>query len=308
MCLDAYKLKDNNVLQCAYDGAWQGKRPECVEITCGPPPVFDHAFTSMSVGAAIGSEATFVCNERYYLVGSARAICLANKTWRYENDVPTCRPIDCRPPPKVPHASSTFTSTLYEALVAYDCDLGYRMASGSQLRCSSAGTWVGPSTKYEPVTCGKPPSGEHMTVIGNSSTYGSAVSYQCASGYELTHEKKSVCLGTGSWSVSSPACLCMRCQQLRIPENGITVNGHFNTHNRYGDRIVLGCANGYKMIGEASLQCMENGSWNNGLPTCKPIYPVCRKPCACGGRCVAPNKCLCNHGYSGAFCESKRRA
>lgn len=35
-----------------------------------------------------------------------------------------------------------------------------------------------------------------------------------------------------------------------------------------------------------------------------PVVPaVCEKPCANGGRCVAPNTCLCAYGFTGSNCE-----
>ena len=30
---------------------------------------------------------------------------------------------------------------------------------------------------------------------------------------------------------------------------------------------------------------------------------VCEKSCANGGRCVAPNTCLCVYGFTGSYCE-----
>ena len=33
------------------------------------------------------------------------------------------------------------------------------------------------------------------------------------------------------------------------------------------------------------------------------ISAVCEQGCRNGGHCVAPNKCSCQHGYTGDMCE-----
>lgn len=30
---------------------------------------------------------------------------------------------------------------------------------------------------------------------------------------------------------------------------------------------------------------------------------ICREPCLHGGRCIAPDRCVCFHGRSGKRCE-----
>lgn len=34
---------------------------------------------------------------------------------------------------------------------------------------------------------------------------------------------------------------------------------------------------------------------------------ICREPCLHGGRCIAPDRCVCFHGLSGTRCEIDRR-
>ncbi|KFM77244.1 Sushi, von Willebrand factor type A, EGF and pentraxin domain-containing protein 1, partial [Stegodyphus mimosarum] len=39
----------------------------------------------------------------------------------------------------------------------------------------------------------------------------------------------------------------------------------------WGDEVIYRCTNGYKLVGEATRVCQENGTWSNKVPECKPV-------------------------------------
>ena len=38
-------------------------------------------------------------------------------------------------------------------------------------------------------------------------------------------------------------------------------------------------------------------------PETNECRPICVTPCENFGRCAAPEKCVCEHGYEGKYCE-----
>ena len=38
----------------------------------------------------------------------------------------------------------------------------------------------------------------------------------------------------------------------------------------YGDSVELGCDEGYTLIGESRLTCLETGVWSSDVPHCQP--------------------------------------
>lgn len=268
-CLEGFELLGGPLLTCAYDGAWVGDRPECIELSCGPPLVFPHSSTTMTKGAHVGSVAAFLCNDGYYLVGSASAKCLPDKRWAYEGDAPSCKPVDCLKPNQIKHGHSIFKNTTFDSVATYVCDKGYHKDGEGSLRCEANGQWKGAIPACKPVTCGLPPSADNVVVRGNQFNYADTVQYSCENGYTLSGPSSTTCMENGTWSEQSPNCTKVTCKVLTLPQDGITLNGNLSQQNQYGDRIVLGCSEGYDLIGSRELECMDSGVWSDELPTCQ---------------------------------------
>nr|XP_061796796.1 fibrillin-1-like [Nerophis lumbriciformis] len=71
---------------------------------------------------------------------------------------------------------------------------------------------------------------------------------------------------------------------------------------------------GSKSVQHCSIRCMNGGSCAEDHCLCQKGYvgnhcgqPVCENGCLNGGRCVAPNRCVCTYGFTGAQCERDYR-
>lgn len=166
-CDSGFTSKGNTVLQCSYDGSWQGDRPSCEALSCGPPPQLLFANTVLSGGTGIGTKATFQCDPGYYLVGSATAVCLADLKWKIEGNDPFCHHVDCGPPPQIDNGQAIYTSTTYDASAIFECNEGFSILVEGEMVCSISGRWEGTKTVCEPSKCSVPPTGDNMHFIGD---------------------------------------------------------------------------------------------------------------------------------------------
>ncbi|XP_065808853.1 fibrillin-1 [Labrus bergylta] len=71
---------------------------------------------------------------------------------------------------------------------------------------------------------------------------------------------------------------------------------------------------GSKSVQHCNIRCMNGGSCAEDHCLCQKGYvgnhcgqPVCENGCQNGGRCVAPNRCVCTYGFTGAQCERDYR-
>uniref|UniRef100_A0A665X3K6 Fibrillin 1 n=1 Tax=Echeneis naucrates TaxID=173247 RepID=A0A665X3K6_ECHNA len=71
---------------------------------------------------------------------------------------------------------------------------------------------------------------------------------------------------------------------------------------------------GSKSVQHCNIRCMNGGTCAEDHCLCQKGYvgnhcgqPVCENGCLNGGRCVAPNRCVCTYGFTGAQCERDYR-
>uniref|UniRef100_A0A8C3G947 Fibrillin-1 n=1 Tax=Cyclopterus lumpus TaxID=8103 RepID=A0A8C3G947_CYCLU len=71
---------------------------------------------------------------------------------------------------------------------------------------------------------------------------------------------------------------------------------------------------GSKSVQHCNVRCMNGGTCAEDNCQCQKGYvgnhcgqPVCENGCLNGGRCVAPNRCVCTYGFTGAQCERDYR-
>ena len=57
---------------------------------------------------------------------------------------------------------------------------------------------------------------------------------------------------------------------MLIPEHGLMVLGDPVADTFYGDSVELGCDEGYALIGQSELTCLETGLWSTDVPDCIP--------------------------------------
>ncbi|NXX72799.1 CR2 protein, partial [Spizella passerina] len=125
------------------------------------------------------------------------------------------------------------------------------------------------------VTCAAPPAIPNGTHSGGSRatfSLGDVVTYTCASGLALAGDTSLSCTSgdgeRGTWSGTVP-----RCQEVRCPAPPSIANGQHGAspgaRHSPGSVVLYTCAEGYSMLGNASILCTARGAWSRPQPRCR---------------------------------------
>nr|XP_034194420.1 sushi, von Willebrand factor type A, EGF and pentraxin domain-containing protein 1-like [Osmia lignaria] len=165
--------------------------------------------------------------------------------------------------------------------ITYYCDNGYMVRfygkeyRSLRVKCLKQGQWEG---YYTPVCtrrkCGFPGYFPRGRMHGRSYLYGDEIRYSCLTGYELRGNPRRICTADGRWSGLPPICIGKTCKNLLAPENG-DIEYVIEEYERddlsilqVGQQIEFKCDDGFHLIGEKFLTCLESGVWDHDRPIC----------------------------------------
>eukprot|EP00731_Ephydatia_muelleri_P030214 Em0021g737a len=232
----------------------------------------------ISNGRQPGSQATFSCNFRFKLVGTATRIC-QNGVWSGSDT--TCQPITCPDLTLVPLPNGMVLATgrLLNDVVTYKCNSNFTF-EGTLLRtCISTEIWTGTDPFCIPIV-------------------GTTASYSCNQGNLLEGIPQRVCQQNGTWSGDQPFCLFIDCGPLAAPTGGSvsflsTTLGAVATYScstgfilggltsrqcgrtEYGPSTTnmhMYCQSGFMLTtASATRTCLPTGKWSDPTPSCVPV-------------------------------------
>ena len=135
--------------------------------------------------------------------------------------------IDCGSVPSPPNGDVTLSGTMFSSVANYSCKVGYTLSGDVSRTCQANGMWSNtePSCtgkqererercerKRTPVLfaavidCGALESPVHGQVKARETKFHSVATYSCNVGFVLTGDEIRICIETGHWSGSAPAC------------------------------------------------------------------------------------------------------
>ena len=138
-------------------------------VDCGSLPNPANGQVSHSVGTTFGLTATYNCNTGYNLTGNRTRICQATRLW--SGSAPTC--------PRMLWVSYYQLSSTLHAVFIF-------------------------STAVDCGSLPNPANGQVSHSVGT--TFGSAATYSCNTGYNLVGDRTRMCQATRMWSGSAPTC------------------------------------------------------------------------------------------------------
>ncbi|CAL1545259.1 unnamed protein product [Lymnaea stagnalis] len=269
-CRPGYEAVGNTVIVCGLANQWLGTLPTCMEVDCGPPPVFPASTVTVAT-TTYRSFAEVLCNSGYVLNGNGTLVCSADRTWRYDPNL-RCDPRDCGQPPDIDHSSFAVDDTTLGGVAVYMCATGYLMMGGSSLFCDEDGAWRQEYPKCSPLDCSTPPDVPNANLLSAGTLYLDKVEYACHTGYKLatSNATELVCGEMALWEGEIPVCEVVNCGW----PSQVLDSYYFLDNNRtdYLSLAVYHCNAGYTSpLPDNVLTCNAFGVWEGELISCAPV-------------------------------------
>ncbi len=142
-CTSGYYLTGPSVLQCMANGTWDHTVPDCLPVSCEPPPVPNNGSIvgyDSNVYYNYSTSVVYQCDEGYFLNGSnAISTCQADKEW--SDSVPECielcEDFEFLNGIKTPSDTPLIPGTI----IQLSCINGYEVNGTSSIECLSNSEW-----------------------------------------------------------------------------------------------------------------------------------------------------------------------
>uniref|UniRef100_A0AAQ5XF31 Sushi, von Willebrand factor type A, EGF and pentraxin domain-containing protein 1 n=1 Tax=Amphiprion ocellaris TaxID=80972 RepID=A0AAQ5XF31_AMPOC len=259
-CSPGFALKGSDTIACQADGKWNGRKPQCEPVSCGPPKI-PSDITFKGKEYTYNSEIELSCQPGFLLKGKSVTICQADGTWSHQS--PTCVPARCGKPSPIPNGSVLGSEFGYNSKVKYECDEGYVLKGDSTRVCQSDGLWDKLPPRCDIISCDPPEDISHGFLNGSSFNYDDVVEYVCFDGYEVVGDPILRCSAQGLWVGNVPQCQPCVCN-LPVVKFGVVLG----QDRACGDRVHFQCDDGYKLLGPSQAVCEKGGVWSPGVPVC----------------------------------------
>uniref|UniRef100_A0A669EUV2 CUB and Sushi multiple domains 2 n=1 Tax=Oreochromis niloticus TaxID=8128 RepID=A0A669EUV2_ORENI len=254
-------------LICTKTRTWNGTKPLCKAIVCGPPPTIPNGQV-VGTDFTWGSSISYSCNQGYQLSLPTVLTCQGNGNWSGEK--PQCFPVFCGDPGMPTQGRREDSGFTYLSSVSFFCDPPLVLVGSSRRYCQYDGTWSGTQPScIDPshTTCGD--SGTPLFGNQNNSQgyqIGSTVFFSCRKGYLLQGSISRTCLPNLTWSGFQPECIAHHCSQPELPAQSDVRAIELPS---LGYTLIYTCQPGFYLAGGSEHRtCRSDGSWSGKPPLC----------------------------------------
>ncbi|XP_052512113.1 membrane cofactor protein-like isoform X1 [Budorcas taxicolor] len=206
-------------LVCQENKTWSSLQEGCKRKQCSNladpingQVIFENGSTEF------GSQAHYVCNQGYYLVGTSISHCdISGNGVGWSDNPPTCEKILCKPPEEIPNGKYTNSHKdvfEYNEVVTYSCDPSngpdeYSLIGESRLICVGNDEWSSQPPQCKVVRCEYPAVENGMIVSGHGKKhyYKATVVFKCNDGFNLHGNNIVVCGENSTWEPELPKCI-----------------------------------------------------------------------------------------------------
>ncbi|XP_036091169.1 C4b-binding protein alpha chain-like [Rousettus aegyptiacus] len=263
-----------------------------------------------------GSQAHYVCNEGFHLLGTKILYCeLSGSNVDWSDNPPECEKIICRAPGYIVNGKYTNSHKAtfnYNEVVTYSCNpsMGpdkYSLVGESKLTCR--GVWSSDPPECKVVKCQDPvvENGRMVSGFGGKYYYKAQVAFECNHGFRLKGNSTIFCGANNVWEPEMPECIKGTCGDPPRFES-MMLYGLPKTLYHPGDKIEYQCRPGYKRILPflaTFAVCQPDNTWTPLQDACaKTLCPFLGDPP--NGQIIYVNRTfqfgsqahyVCNEGY-----------
>ncbi|XP_016076071.1 PREDICTED: complement receptor type 1 [Miniopterus natalensis] len=252
--------------------------------SCMSPGELLHGSVHTPMGVMFGSTITYSCDKGYRLIGVKSSTCIiSGNTVTWDEDMPICESIPCKPPPSIPNGdyySSSREDFYYGMVVTYQCHVGrngkkqYDLVGEKAIYCTSndsqVGIWSGPAPQcINLVKCPFPEVENGIVESGyrRSFSLNDTVMFKCKPGFTMKGSNEVWCQPNSKWDPPLPRCFkgCLPPQRIH--------HGNYNKMDKeffaIGQEVSYSCEPGYTLIGPNAIQCTSLGTWSQTTPKCE---------------------------------------
>ncbi|XP_067945459.1 sushi, von Willebrand factor type A, EGF and pentraxin domain-containing protein 1-like [Watersipora subatra] len=274
-CLPGYEIQaGSHSITCQADQTWTAT-PTCTKVNCGPPPVVDNSKRQVS-GHSYNDTVRYECDVGYEMIGDDTIVCQETGYWTAH---PDCEAITCGVPSMLDNVRLvSLTGTQFGQTATYHCLPDYTTDDPTYITCQLNGEWsrapncsLSPPTMEE-ISCGAPLTPANAGLVSMTGTqFGKTVIYQCLPGYTTDDSTHITCQLNRTWS---HAPNCSKSQHIVEEVNCGPPPTVDNSKRRvfgysYNDTVKYECVDGYEMIGDDTIICLEAGHWT--------VHPDCEE-------------------------------
>ncbi|XP_058886297.1 sushi, von Willebrand factor type A, EGF and pentraxin domain-containing protein 1 isoform X1 [Acipenser ruthenus] len=133
----------------------------------------------------------------------------------------------------------------------------------------------------------------HLRSSSTDVNPGSRVELFCDNGYYLVGDREQHCNNQGKWRDPLPQCERISCGPPPLLENGFYLAEDFYA----GSTVTYQCNNGFYLLGDSKVFCIDSGNWNGNSPSCLDV-----DECALGSDCDEHSNCYNTDGSYTCTC------
>ncbi|XP_047471545.1 sushi, von Willebrand factor type A, EGF and pentraxin domain-containing protein 1-like [Penaeus chinensis] len=252
----------NNTMQ------WFGPEIECEPKTCGDPGAILNGYKNSSC-YAYSCRITYQCRPGFELEGHSHFYCQHDGSWS-PRDLPACKPIQCPVPDNPSNGKAIYNTTVYNALLIYECNYGYMIVGPSKRRCGPDKYWSGRTPECREINCGSPGSLPNGYIKGFRSNLGATIEFHCNENMKYVGyiDRRAKCLQNGSWSQPVPKCLAP-CIVPTIEDGRLLSDARAGSLVSDGTVIQVVCDEDFEPTFKEVPSVCTNGTWTH-YPQCRP--------------------------------------